>query len=1142
MSIPFDQYQRYKTFELLVNYTRDFYDKPTLTILEVGSNEQFNLLEFLPTDNITFSDLTLPDILPENVTFIQADATDLKQFEDSSFDIVLSSDVLEHIPNNKRDNFLKETNRVARLASFHCFPNNTIFVRDAEKRCNEYYKFLYNEEHPWLIEHIKNGLPDKEEICSLLDKNNITYTCFEHGDVLLWEKLTRNITLFNYYNMKKVPFRDNIDKIYKEHIYLHDKSNYNYRIFLVSSFDSRFCQEVKIEFNHIFTEYPDKYALSILEHELSEAKTYNSDNSLLPQENHLTIFFDTGNGFNELEKKTYHYICYNNNALLDFEISIPPRTRKLRFDCIEGRYCLLKMLSFINNNRNLEYRILNGQQFENTILFLNTDPQIEIPIKPEITLLRIKAEIEICYSNNLDVLMNMLDQNFTKIKRDLLNIAELQTNNELLRKENDKKIDIINQLSSKNTFLDNKIMELKNKIIELDKLENTVFNLKKENEYNVQKNVQMKKDLDYYILHYKTAMMQRSNLEQQLYRVIQDNQSLMTSTSWKITKPIRDTKLFLKKQKDTHRTLEYGWKVIWNLKNNGFRYTVTKVKNFIRKTPYKVKELSNEERIIQENTKFSKNIKFSIIVPLYNTPKMFLLEMIQSCLQQTYSNWELCLADGSDEEHNYIKKEVKKFQKNDARILYKKLEKNLGISENTNAALEMATGEYIALFDHDDLLHPSVLYEYMKVICEKGADFIYCDEDKVSEDGKNYFDPHFKPDFAIDTLRTNNYICHFLVFKKELLQKTGLFRKEFDGSQDHDMILRLVSNTNNIIHIPKILYHWRVNPNSTASDPFAKSYTAENGIKAIKEDLKRHHLNGTVESCSFHPNYYRIRYKIVGNPLVSILIPNKEHKVDLERCISSIIQKTTYTNYEIIVVENSSADPEIFKYYAQLEKYSNIKIITYNPLKNEFNYSAINNYGIQFTNGEHIIFLNNDIEIISPDWIEEMLMFSQRNDIGAVGAKLYYPNNTIQHAGVIIGMCGLAGHAHRNFPRNSNGYFGRCNIQQNLSAVTAACLMMKKQVFLEIGGFDEEYLKVAFNDVDLCMKVRKAGYLIVWTPFAEAYHYESISRGLEDTEEKQKRFQGEIMAFKNRWKKELENGDPYYNSNLTLDREDFSIK
>ncbi len=1132
MSIPFDQYQRYKTLELLVNYTRDFYDKQTLKILEVGSNEQFNLLEFLPIDDITFSDLTFPEVLTKNVKFIQADATDLKQFQDSSFDIVLSSDVLEHIPYDKRDNFLKETNRVAKLASFHCFPNNTAFVRQAEKRCNEYYKFLYKEEHPWLIEHIENGLPNKDEICSLLDKNNIAYTYFEHGDILLWEKLTRNTILFNCYNMKKVPFLDNIHEIYKEHIYLHDKSKYNYRIFLVSSSDSRFCQEIKNEFNHVFTEYPDRYALSILEHELEETKAYNSDNFLFPQEHYMTIFFDTGNGFNELEKKTYHYICYNNKALFDFDISIPPKTKKVRFDCIEGRFCILKTISFINNDRNLEYQILNGKQIENNILFLDIDPQIIISINPEITSFKVKGEIEVCYSNNLDILIDILDENFNSIKENWLKTEELLANNEILRKETHEKTDIINELSCKNRFLDDKI----------EKLENIILNLKNNNEYNIQENIKLKKDLDYYILHYKTAMAQRSDLEVQLQHMIQDNQSLMTSTSWKITKPIRDIKLFLKKQKDTHRTLEYGWKVIWNLKNNGFRYTVTKVRNFMRKTPYKVEHLSNDERIIQENTKFSKNIKFSIIVPLYNTPKIFLLEMIESCLEQTYSNWELCLADGSDEEHDYVKKEVKKIQKKDSRVLYKKLEKNLGISENTNAALEMATGEYIALFDHDDLLHPSALYEYMKVICEKDADFIYCDEDKVSEDGKYYFDPHFKSDFAIDTLRTNNYICHFSVFKKELLQKTGLFRKEFDGSQDHDMILRLVSNTNSIIHIPKILYHWRVNPNSTASDPFAKSYTAESGIKAVKEDLKRHHLNGTVESCSFHPNYYRIRYEIVGNPLVSILIPNKDHKVDLERCISSIIQKTTYTNYEIIVVENSSTEPELFKYYEQLEQYSNIKIITYNPPKNEFNYSAINNYGIQFTNGEHIIFLNNDIEIISSNWIEEMLMFSQRNDIGAVGAKLYYPNDTIQHAGVIIGMCGLAGHAHRNFPRNSNGYFGRCNIQQNLSAVTAACLMMKKQVFLEIGGFDEEDLKVAFNDVDLCMKVRKAGYLIVWTPFAEAYHYESISRGLEDTEEKQKRFQGEIMAFRKRWKKELEDGDPYYNPNLTLENEHFSLK
>lgn len=669
-----------------------------------------------------------------------------------------------------------------------------------------------------------------------------------------------------------------------------------------------------------------------------------------------------------------------------------------------------------------------------------------------------------------------------------------------------------------------------------------------------QAKVAVEEVLEDYKTQYGYAIEQRDDLGVRLanlqreYEQLQTSYNIVThSTAWKITKPIRvvldKVKGLLKRNRYTRMTCK-GIKCI---KNNGLKFTLQKVKQYRTSHSGKLEyieesKLTKEDIKKQQEYKFSKDIKFSIIVPLYNTSRNFLREMIDSCIVQTYSNWELCLADGSDAEHKYVADIVAEYQKADdkSRIKYKALESNGGISENTNACIEMATGDYIALFDHDDVLHPAALYEYMKVICDKNADFIYCDEDKFDDDVNKTYDPYFKPDFAPDNLRVNNYICHFTVFKKSLLDEVGMFRKEFDGSQDHDIIFRLTEKAEHIVHVPKVLYHWRVSKASVASDPYAKPYTIEAGIKAVEEHLQRVGLDATVESSPIHPNIYRLRYKIQGNPLISIIIPNKDHIIDLSRCINSIMTKSTYKNYEIIVIENNSTEDETFNYYKELEKYDNVKVVTYQT-NGKFNYSAINNYGVQFASGEHFLFLNNDIEVISESWLEEMLMYSQRSDVGAVGAKLYYPNDTLQHGGVIIGIGGVAGHSHKYFPRNDYGYFAKCMMVQDYSAVTAACLMMKASIFKDINGFDETF-EVAFNDVDLCMRIRKEGYLIVWTPYAELYHYESISRGAEDTPEKIKRFQGEVFRFQNRWNKELELGDPYYNANLTLEREDYSLR
>ncbi len=538
---------------------------------------------------------------------------------------------------------------------------------------------------------------------------------------------------------------------------------------------------------------------------------------------------------------------------------------------------------------------------------------------------------------------------------------------------------------------------------------------------------------------------------------------------------------------------------------------------------------------------FPREIRISILVPLYNTPERFLREMIDSVKAQTYRNWELCLADGSDAQHADTEAICREYQKEDSRIRYQKIEKNLGISGNTNVCFSMATGDYIGLFDHDDVMHPSLLYECMKVICEKGADYIYTDEATfTSPNLDDLIVLHFKPDYSPDNLRANNYICHFSLFDAGLLKKTGLFRPEYDGSQDHDMILRLTEEAGNVQHIPKILYYWRSHPNSVAADIGAKTYAIDAAKRAVHDHMRDYYgIEVEVESTRAFPTIFQVKYPIEGSPLISILIPNKDHKTDLKRCVDSIRKKSTWKHYEIVVIENNSREQSIFDYYRELEQLPGVRIIRY---EGEFNYSKINNYGAGFAQGDYLLFLNNDTEVITPDWMEQMLMYAQRKDVGAVGAKLYYEDNTIQHAGVVIGLGAhrSAGHTHYKMPREHLGYMGRLCYAQNITAVTAACLLVKRSIYDEVGGLDETFT-ISLNDVDFCLKIGRKGYRNIFTPFAELYHYESKTRGMEEGE-KLRRYEKECAHFREKWKAELEAGDPCYNPNFSLDYSDFTLR
>lgn len=627
---------------------------------------------------------------------------------------------------------------------------------------------------------------------------------------------------------------------------------------------------------------------------------------------------------------------------------------------------------------------------------------------------------------------------------------------------------------------------------------------------------------------------------------------------WKLTTPLRNAMHWVIRQKD-------------RIANCGG------IKGIIKKIFYKKHEHSamgrfgtesfpdEAQRAVEEAAVFERMVKISILVPLYNTPVEFLKEMLDSVMYQTYGNWELCLGDGSDAEHSYVGEVCKEYQgRSKGRIVYEKLLKNEGIAGNTNACLKLATGEYIGLFDHDDILHPSVLYEYVKAINEQEADYLYCDETTFkSGDINKMLTMHFKPDYAPDNLRANNYICHFSVFSRELLDGTELFRPKFDGSQDHDMILRLTDNAKKIVHVPRLMYYWRSHAGSVASGIQAKPYAVEAAKGAVAEHLKKHGYDHfRIQSTRAFETIFKISYEIKGNPKISIVIANKDHYSDLERCITSIREKSTYDNYEIVVVENNSETEEIKQYYTKLLGYDyngaaakalqkgetpvlssedgSIRIVVY---QGAFNYSAVNNLGVSHTTGEYILLLNNDIQIITVNWMEELLMYAQREDVGAVGAKLYYSDKTIQHAGVVIGLGAhrTAGHSHYKQHRQNLGYMGRLCYAQNVSAVTGACLLVKKSLYEQVKGLDEGFA-ISLNDVDFCLKLREMGLLNVFTPFAEAYHFESVSRGPDDSGEKAERYNRESERFREKWKKVLEAGDPYYNPNFSLDRSDFALK
>ena len=543
----------------------------------------------------------------------------------------------------------------------------------------------------------------------------------------------------------------------------------------------------------------------------------------------------------------------------------------------------------------------------------------------------------------------------------------------------------------------------------------------------------------------------------------------------------------------------------------------------------RIMRVSRQELFEQRKTKFSYAPKFSVVVPLYHTPAKFLKDLVRSMMYQSYANWELCLVNASPEDV-HLTSLLENWAMRDKRIRVIRLEKNLGIAQNTNAGIAASTGEFIAFLDHDDFLEPDALFCYVDALNkDKTIDVFYSDEDKTDEYAAHYFYPHFKSDFNIDLLHANNYMCHFLAVRKSLVDTVGGLNEKFDGAQDYDFVLRLTEHTKKIYHCPRILYHWRCSNQSTAANQGNKMYAIHAGKAALNAHYKRLGWNARAQEGAVD-GWYQTKFTLKEEPLVSILIPNKDHTDDLDVCLNSFFEHADYQNYEFIIIENNSVLPETFAYYEKIEKeHDNVKVVYWEA---GFNYSAINNFGFKFAKGDYIMLLNNDVELITPDIFQSMLGFCMRPEVGIVGAKLLYNDHTVQHAGVLVGAGGLADHVFKGIHEDDPGYMGRAISSQDVSAVTAACLLVKRSVYEEVGGLEDEF-QVAFNDVDFCLKVRKAGYLIVYDADVKLFHYESKSRGMEDTTDRFIRFGNEMMLLNSKWDILSTFVDPYYNPNLS---------
>ena len=1103
--IAFDQYQRYQTIYNVIEFYRGKDEKKAFTVLEIGSNEHKDLKLFLPNDKIVFTDVVLTEAMKQDPDFQQADGTNLP-YEDGCFDFVVAADVLEHVSPEKRARFCHELRRVAKIASVICFPYRTPENIGAEERLNVYYKSLYGSDYVWLKEHSVCGLPGEDEIDRIYDTLNTPYIRFHHGNLGIWEKMW--YCHFNTCGASETEdYRHAIDHYYNTAIYSSDIAEPCYRTFYISASDDveglRAWLESKWEKGG---SKGDILNLILNQHQYMVERCEINHMEPTADTSMATVYWaEAEQRFQESNAFKQSYPASDHDLRIQCEL--PASAALIRFDPAEFP-CVIEDLHIYSDVATLKAIPDNAIEYEGKYIFLDHDPRFQIILDgKQATRLDIRAHVTSLEHPEQEELLAQLfrgKEEAAQRERKLLERLDVQrTQHEAeMAQSRETNQNLLEQVKKNHqAALEEQRKQYDAKI---QQLEGALGNLSE---------------------HCHMVTSQRDELTKQLELAKYEYSVISNAFYWKITAPLRKLTDLLKRPFRGNRHAQLVRKGIRCLRQNGVGYTWQKLKSYKRKqTPYQTEEpiYTAQELESQRSNQEAQTIKFSIIVPLYNTQESFLREMIDSVVQQTYRNWELCLADGSNRDHSHVEKICKAYSQRDGRILYQRLEKNAGISENTNACAAMASGDYIGLLDHDDLLMPNALYANFEAIKQTDADVLYSDEDHLSVQG-THISPFFKPDWSPDLLYGQMYICHFLVFKRTLFSELGGFRSQFDGSQDYDLMLRMSERTNRICHIPRILYSWRESENSTALNADAKPYSHTAGKAALDEHLKRKYGPKAHAEDSQYTFVYDARFGMVKTPKVSIIIPMKDKWEMTAECIESIVQKSTYKNFEIIVLDNRSEEEETKKWFERItEQEQRISVILADM---EFNWSKLNNFGMQHATGDVYVFLNNDTLVISPDWLERLVENACRDEIGVVGGLLLYPDNTIQHAGVVVGMGGWADHIFKGMqPIHSVGPYVSPVISRNVLAVTGACMAVSRRTIERIGGFDERFI-ICGSDVELCIRAYEHGLFNRIDANVRLYHLESKSRDTYIPEIDFKMSYEVYGPYR-------ENVDPYFNINL----------
>lgn len=1044
--LAFDQYQRYRTLSNICLKIKSYNQINILKILEVGANSQKNLGRMLKEEVIYYTDIDVPKGMENDPYFFSADATSLVGIDDNSYDVVIASDVFEHIPEQKRKAFIKELNRVAKYAAVICFPHNTREVANAEVRANEFFKSLCGSDYIWLKEHIQNGLPDCRKLETYLNEENVGYCHFTHGSLQIWERMMKNHFYCAQYE-QLYPMLEKVDQYYNEEVYPKDMDKNNYRSFYIMFKDISkkdfyaqivndifdFTEERNLEYTEI--EHMSQELMQVAQMmflQKIDKKINGSKRSAYYKQNELEIqcFFDRGNGFSEKDKMV---IKPNGNNERTITIPVSANVKRVRIDPIVGEAVVVDNFVATGDEKikiNIE---TNGRIIGKKLIFTLNDPQIILFIPQKCSNIKISFGL-IC--------------GFTNAEKDLMD--------DLV----DSYVDSVTQYN-----------ELKKKYNKQE--ENLQYSRQ---EWNKLKNI------------YANVKNEKETYEQGYFETKQNYEAISNSEFWKATRPFRKAVTVLKKV--GHRLLD-----------------------------------SKNTECQEEKLQVEETIKFSVIIPLYNTPEKFLHEVIESIIGQTYSNWELCLGDASDKNCDQITSICMGYvNKYPEKIKYEKIE-NRGISENSNYCISMATGEYIALCDHDDVYLPDALK--MNAIAIKNTDalVLYSDEEHLDVNEKRV-NPFYKPNWSPDLLNAQMYTCHLFVFKRGIYDKVGGFRSEYDGSQDYDLMLRFSEVTDKICHIPEILYLWRESETSTASNKESKPYAESAGYRALQDHLTRKYGENAHAEYTKNTFVYETRYNLMRDkPLVSIIVPMKDGVQFSDKCIRSILENSTYQNYEIIILNNRSEKIETEKWFERIAAIDNrIKIV---DADFEFNWSKLNNFGTRYANGEVYIFLNNDTVIITKDWIEKLCENALRKSIGVVGAQLLYEDGTIQHAGIVVGMSGWADHIFKGQePVHYGSPYVSPMVTRNVTAVTGACMAISKEHFEILGKFKEEFI-ICGSDVELCLNAYKNGLYNLYNANVQLYHLESKSR---DSYIPEVDYQLSYQYYK----KYRENGDPFYNINLDI--------